>query len=168
MRPFRPDDAFRLSQLLNDKIFAENTCRIPYPYEEHTARVWIATQQEAFLQGDELSLAVALKNGGPLIGATGVMHFNDPVKVPELGFWIGREYWGRGYCTEAAQALLDYVFSAYPVTEIQAHHFVHNAASGRVMRKLGMAYLGRFQRFIEGHLNRDAQIEVYSIRRAAG
>jgi [ribosomal protein S5]-alanine N-acetyltransferase len=60
----------------------------------------------------------------------------------EMGYWIGRPYWGRGYCTEAARELLRYGFENLGLARIFACHFKENEASGRVMRKLGMTREG--------------------------
>ena len=60
----------------------------------------------------------------------------------ELGYWVGKPFWGQGYCTEAAQAVIAYGFQTLGLNRIQAHHFGRNPASGRVMQKLGMRYEG--------------------------
>ncbi|NEP60397.1 MAG: GNAT family N-acetyltransferase, partial [Symploca sp. SIO2G7] len=60
----------------------------------------------------------------------------------ELGYWIGVLYWSKGYCTEAAKAVVQYGFEVIGLHRIQAAHFPHNPASGRVMQKIGMSYEG--------------------------
>ena len=60
----------------------------------------------------------------------------------ELGYWIGVPYWGKGYCTEAGEALLEYGFTELDLNRIHASYFSRNPASGRVMEKLGMTYEG--------------------------
>ena len=66
----------------------------------------------------------------------------------ELGYWIGKPYWSKGYCTEAAGALLDYGFKVLELNRIQARHLVSNPASGRVMQKLGMSYEGTLRQVV--------------------
>ena len=55
-----------------------------------------------------------------------------------MGMWIGVEWWGRGYATEAARAILDHGFESLGLNRIYAHHMVRNPASGRVLEKIGM------------------------------
>ena len=62
----------------------------------------------------------------------------------DLGYWIGFEYWGNGYCTEAAQAVIDFGISELKYHKIQAHHMKSNPASGCVMKKCGMSHEGTF------------------------
>ena len=58
----------------------------------------------------------------------------------ELGYWIGEEYWNRGYATEAARKLIDHAFSDLDVDEIYASYRYENKQSGRVLEKLGFKY----------------------------
>ena len=55
-----------------------------------------------------------------------------------MGYWVGKQYWNQGFCTEAASALLAYGFEELDLNRICATHLVRNPASGRVMEKLGM------------------------------
>jgi RimJ/RimL family protein N-acetyltransferase len=70
------------------------------------------------------------------------IEINRPHDAGELGYWIGKPYWNQGYCTEAAKAVLRYVFSALELNRVGAIHFTRNPASGRVMQKIGMRYEG--------------------------
>jgi RimJ/RimL family protein N-acetyltransferase len=63
----------------------------------------------------------------------------------ELGYWIGVAHWNRGYCTEAAKAVLEYGFNSLRYHKISARHFVDNLSSGRVMEKVGMRREGLLQ-----------------------
>ena len=60
----------------------------------------------------------------------------------ELGYWIGKPYWNRGYATEAAKAVVAYSFEVLKLNRIYAYHFTRNPASGRVLEKIGMRYEG--------------------------
>jgi RimJ/RimL family protein N-acetyltransferase len=60
----------------------------------------------------------------------------------ELGYWIGRPFWGRGYATEAARAMLDFGFGSMGLNRIFAHHMRDNPASGRVLANIGMTREG--------------------------
>ena len=100
-----------------------------------------------------LALAVC-SSGGPLVGAIS-LHVAREHRHGELGYWIGEDAWGKGYATEAAQAVTAYAFRDLGLHRIQGRHFTRNPASGRVLEKIGMqregihrdAYLrwGRFE-----------------------
>jgi RimJ/RimL family protein N-acetyltransferase len=62
--------------------------------------------------------------------------------IGELGYWIGVPYWGRGYATEAAGAVVRYGFDTLALTRIAARAFCRNPASSRVLRKIGMSHEG--------------------------
>jgi len=66
----------------------------------------------------------------------------------ELGYWVGVPYWGNGYATEAARAVVKYGFGTLGLHRIFASHFANNPASARVLRKIGMRYEGR----LRGHV----------------
>jgi RimJ/RimL family protein N-acetyltransferase len=76
--------------------------------------------------------------GTRLVGSVGLSRDGDKV---ELGYWIGRPYWGQGYATEAARALLS-LAKVLGHRRLVAGHFVDNPASGRVLRKLGFCPTG--------------------------
>jgi RimJ/RimL family protein N-acetyltransferase len=61
----------------------------------------------------------------------------------ELGYWIGVPYWGKGYATEAARALVQYGFETLQLHRIFASHFANNSVSAKVLRKIGMRHEGR-------------------------
>src|SRR5262249_53345409 len=56
----------------------------------------------------------------------------------EMGFWVGVEFWGKAYATEASAATLRFGFEQLNLNRIHAHHMVRNPASGRVLEKIGM------------------------------
>ena len=66
------------------------------------------------------------------------MNLNALDNNGELGYWIGKPYWGRGYCTEAAREMVRYGFEILGLHRIHSNHFGSSPASGRVMQKIGM------------------------------
>ncbi len=140
LRPFRLADAPEVQRLAGARQVAEMTLNIPHPYPDGAAEEWISSHRMRFEQGASLTLAVTLQGKGTLLGAVALM-VADAHRA-ELGYWIGTPYWGQGYCTEAARALVDYGFRVMGLHRIVATHFTRNPASGRVMQKLGMRYEG--------------------------
>ncbi len=141
LRPFTLADAPVVQLLAGDRDIASNTLNIPHPYEDGLAEEWISTHQEKFEQGELVNFAIVLRNDDGLIGAIGLV-INQQHENAELGYWIGKPYWGNGYCTEAAQAILHYGFTVLGLNRIYASHMSRNRASGRVMEKIGMKYEG--------------------------
>ncbi|MEJ7812744.1 MAG: GNAT family N-acetyltransferase [Gemmatimonadaceae bacterium] len=144
LRPFVADDAPAVQRLAGDRDIASTTLNIPHPYEDGMAEAWIATHEDAFARSEGLTLAVTSRDDGALIGAVGIA-INLRSSRAELGYWIGKPYWGRGYCTEAAAALVAYAFDVLDLNRVHATHLTWNPASGRVMRKIGMTYEGRLR-----------------------
>jgi RimJ/RimL family protein N-acetyltransferase len=142
LRPFAPDDAPAVERLAGAFEVADGTLTIPHPYPEGAAAAWIATLAPAWAAGSLLTLAIA-HAGAPHepLGAVG-LHIRPEHARAELGYWIGLPFWGRGYATEAARALMDHGFATLGLDRIEASHFTRNPASGRVMQKLGMRLEG--------------------------
>lgn len=139
LRPFVLADAAQIHALASDYDIARFTSNIPHPYEEGYAERWIATHAHQFYTNQHVTLAVTDPANGTILGTVSLgTHRTN--KRAELGYWVGVPYWGNGYCTEAAQALMHYGFEVLDLHKIVARHFVSNPASGRVMQKMGMQH----------------------------
>lgn len=148
LRPFALSDAPRVQLLAGDRAVAATTKNIPHPYEDGMAKTWISLHQERFDKGEDVVFAIVLKAGGELIGAIGlVLKLNQ--ENAELGYWIGKPFWGQGYCTEAGRGVLKYAFTELRLHRVHAHHFSNNPASGRVMQKLGMRHEGCLRQHVK-------------------
>jgi RimJ/RimL family protein N-acetyltransferase len=137
LRPSWPEDAAELHAAIADEGIVRNLARAPWPYTVEEA-VRFAT-----LQHDEKYPAFLLMlrtDGAPrLIGACGLGEHNGEA---ELGYWIARPYWGLGFASEAARAVLG-IAKAIGHQKLVAGHFTDNPASGRVLRKLGFQPTGK-------------------------
>ncbi|HUR83301.1 MAG TPA: GNAT family N-acetyltransferase, partial [Thermoanaerobaculia bacterium] len=132
LRPFTLDDAPSLQRLAGAYEVALNTLLIPHPYPDGAAEQWISRHAEDFEQNRIHHFAV---DDGELAGAMGlVMKGNG---IAEIGYWIGVPFWGRGYATEAAAAVLRYGFEECGLHRIFAGHFSRNPASGKVLARIG-------------------------------
>lgn len=127
-------DAPAMVRLLADRRIAINTARIPHPYGIDDAEQFIASVNR--LDG-EATFMITL-DAAP-IGVCGV----EPREGgPEIGYWIGVSYWGQGYGTEAARALIDHAFGELQHETLQAGARVSNPASRRVLEKCGFQWTG--------------------------
>src|SRR5258708_17979321 len=106
LRAPRARDAKAIASLINDRRIAVNTARIPHPYALADAHAFLA---QANRNPGEPSFSVVLADG-TIIGGCGIHMLST--REPELGYWIGGPYWGRGYATEAARAVLPHGFRA--------------------------------------------------------
>jgi RimJ/RimL family protein N-acetyltransferase len=132
-----PDDAPELQRLAGAREVADTTLAIPHPYELDHAIAWIEQQRKEVERGRAISFAVRLP-GRTLIGSAGLRDIDREHQQAELGFWIGREWWGNGYAREAATAVVRFGFEALALNRIYAHHMVRNPAAGRVLEASGM------------------------------
>jgi RimJ/RimL family protein N-acetyltransferase/catechol 2,3-dioxygenase-like lactoylglutathione lyase family enzyme len=144
LRPFTLADAAAVTRLAGDAAIARTTATIPQPYPEGAAVQWIASHAEAWHDGTGMELAVVERATDELVGAIG-LGIAARHRRAELGYWIGRPYWGRGYCTEAAIAILAFGFDDLGLNKVTSRHMTTNPASGRVMQKAGMRYEGRLR-----------------------
>ena len=137
----RASDAVAVQKFAGELQVAEMTSNIPHPYPKRGAEAFILTTREANTEGRTLRLAITGKRQpNALIGMIGL----EPRErcEPELGYWLGRPFWGQGYATEAAQALIDAVFTYGGTTVVEAGARVINPASRRVLEKSGFQYAG--------------------------
>lgn len=139
LRPFAIADAEQVRVLANDYEIYRTTSNIPHPYEAGVAEPWIATHTYHFYTRQSVTLAITQTQNSAVMGAIS-LHIHHPNKRAELGYWLGVPFWGNGYCTEAASAIIRYGFEVLDLHKIMARHMFHNAASGRVMQKVGMQY----------------------------
>ncbi|HEY9636577.1 MAG TPA: GNAT family N-acetyltransferase [Coleofasciculaceae cyanobacterium] len=166
LRPFTFADAPDVQRLAGAHEIAATTLMIPHPYEDGMAEEWIKTHPAAFEEGTGVNFAIALRESGELCGAIG-LGIDAENNNAELGYWIGKPYWGKGYCTEAARAVVEYGFEVIGLHRIQATHFSHNPASGRVMQKIGMSYEG-CRRQHTWKWEKFEDIELYGILKSDG
>jgi RimJ/RimL family protein N-acetyltransferase len=133
LRAPRLEDAKAVVTLAGDRRVAENTARIPHPYRVADAGEWISS-----VQADTGTFLITL-DGAP-IGACGIDFRDGP--TPELGYWLGAPFWGKGYATEAARAMIDHAFETLGHEALQAGARVSNPASRRVLEKCGFQWTG--------------------------
>jgi len=134
LRAPRREDVKAIAGLANDRRVAMNTARIPHPYRLADAEQFIGAVNR---RDGEACFVIML--GENLIGACGIDPRDD---APELGYWLGVRYWGRGYTTEAVRAVVDYAFGDLQHASLQAGARVTNPASRRVLEKCAFQWTG--------------------------
>lgn len=137
LRKFILADAPAVQALAGDPAIADTTLNVPHPYPDGAAEQWIASHESQFQQGTAAIYAIITLTDQALVGSIGV-GIHSVHRRGQIGYWIGRPYWNRGYCTEALRLLLGDCFSRLNLHRVYASHFARNPASGRVMQKVGM------------------------------
>jgi RimJ/RimL family protein N-acetyltransferase len=131
-------DAQPMAQLAGDLNVAGQTCALPHPFTEDDAAR--AVDRAMRLDWDrEAKFALEHRNFG-LVGMLGLRPADHG--RTELGLWIGRPFWNRGYATEAVRAALTWVKRDWRKRLVVAGHFADNPASGQVFCKAGFLYTG--------------------------
>jgi RimJ/RimL family protein N-acetyltransferase len=147
LRPFQLSDAAEVQRLVNVREVADMTDSIPYPYEDGMAEAWISTHEKTWEQKTSIAYAVCTQPDGKLVGCIGLNIVEKNYRA-SLGYWMGVDYWGNGYCTEACKAVLEFAFATLHLNRIEAFHVVHNPASGAVMKKIGMSLEGTHRQYV--------------------
>ena len=141
IRKWRPSDAAELAKVLSDKEILDNLRDgLPYPYTEQDGAAFIS----AMLAADEReTFAFAVTVQDKAVGSIGVFRQgNVHRRTADLGYYIAKEYRGKGMMTEAVRQICTYVFDNSDILRIYAEPFSYNAASCRVLEKAGFQYEG--------------------------
>ena len=161
LRSFTLADVADVQRLAGNFNVAKMTINVPHPYEDGMAEQWISTHADGWNSRTRITHAITDKQSGQLLGCISL--FNITEGQCKLGYWLGESEWGKGYCTEAAIAIIQFAFEHLQLDKVAAVHLTVNPASGRVMEKAGMQHVGVIQ-----DANRDGetcQLECYEIRR---
>ncbi len=128
-------DVKAIARLANDRRIAENTRRLPHPYSQDHAvefvRATAAHRREAVF---------LIEHHGEPIGVVGLD--SSDREAPELGYWLGVDFWDRGFGTEAARAAIDFFFEELDNDRLYAGARVTNPASRNILEKCGFQWCG--------------------------
>ncbi len=102
---------------------------------------------EGYQKLDNYQWGIVVKASGELIGSIGVVHMDETNEACEIGYCIGRKYWGQGITSEALKAVIQFLFDQVEPERIYAFYHADNPGSGRVMEKAGMEYEGRLRHY---------------------
>ena len=163
IRPFKDSDYQRVYECCNDYEIVKMTLAMPWPYTEDNAKSWIQMTIDNAKVGKSYEYAICWKvDPDNVIGCVALICGKGDAKRGELGYWVDKKLWGNGIATEATKALIDYGFENLGMRSIFARHYDINPASGKVMAKCGMKYVGKMRqhemRFGEYH-----DVEYYDI-----
>ena len=136
LRPAFPEDSRAVYDGICDAGVVSMLSRAPWPYRMQDAEAFcardVAAKEPRFL------LTLPDQPGAPVVGCVGLHEDEDGT---EIGYWIARDHWGRGYASEAGRAVIE-IARAVGHRRMVAGHYVDNPASGRVLRKIGFRETG--------------------------
>ena len=142
LRPLTVDDANDVFEWVGDPIVNRY---MPYSLYQNVEQVkaWIQS-----IKPEDHEFGFELKSTGKVIGA-GSVHLDPERNAYELGYNLNRAYWGAGYATEAAKAMIQWAHEVIGVHDFVANHANANVASGRVILKCGFEFerYGQYSRF---------------------
>jgi len=167
LRPLTLADAPRLARLANHAEIARKLATMPHPYDEKDALDFIARVRIA--PSGAACFAVVLKADDNLIGTCGYGPAHDrPGDAPpetDFGYWLGLDYWGKGYATEAGKAVLAHAFERAGVDVLTTDYQIGNQPSASVLAKLGFQVIGPRRRHSLGS-GADVETMQVELRRA--
>jgi [ribosomal protein S5]-alanine N-acetyltransferase len=132
------NDVPEVTRLAGDRAIADTTISIPHPMTEEQARAWVLARASFPPDASQRAFAITRSDDGRLVGAISLRDINHEHAKAELGFWIGVEFWGHGYATEAVRRVVQFGFATLPLNRIYAHHMVRNPASAHVLDRAGL------------------------------
>ncbi len=140
-RPTYEDRDDFVLQINSTEDFSKNLFNITYPYSKENYEQWLPICDEGIEKGTSYRFAIRENEIGKLIGLIG-LHIDKTHQKAELGYWLGKDFWGNGYLTETVNAVLKFGFEELSLNKIYATHFLYNPASEKVMQKSGMRLEG--------------------------
>ena len=137
LRPGWAEDAPALAKAIADETIVRNLANAPWPYGLAEAEAFLSAPKDPVLPN---LLLFARTDAAPvLVGSCGLIR--KPSGAVELGYWIARDHWGRGYATEAGRQMIE-IARTIGLRRLDASYFSDNPASGRVLEKLGFTPTG--------------------------
>lgn len=146
LRPLKPEDAPALHRLVNDWEVVRMLSQLPFPYPRALTDEWIASTAAQMAAGSAYHLAITGEENGEemLIGCVGLRLDGAP-HVADLGYWVGRRFWGHGVATEAAARAARWALANLDIALLRAKVSVDNPASAAVLRRIGFRQTGAGQ-----------------------
>jgi RimJ/RimL family protein N-acetyltransferase len=161
LRALVEEDATEMARYLNDREVADGLTYSPYPYTLDTAKTWLKDVAFAAQQGQSLYWAITHRESRAFMGTIGFSLCRMHDKA-EMHYWLGRSYWNHGYMTEAAKALIPFIFAQEHIHRLEVNHFTRNVASERVIEKCGFIFEGELRAYVK-RFGRYENVRFYSL-----
>jgi len=140
LRPIRQGDGPALTRLINDKTIARNLLTVPYPYTNKDTQEWLAKVRGNRRKKAPTWINFAIEIDGDFAGDISISKITE--FKAEIGYWLGRPYWGKGIMTSVVKEISKFAFQEIGLTRLYAYVFTYNKGSRRVLEKAGFKYEG--------------------------
>lgn len=161
LRPVKKSDAESICQYAKDEEISRFTF-IPHPYTLKDAQDFIKLTQSARRKQSQYHFGMEDKESGRIIGMIGLNEVNHYHQRAELGYWLGRPFWGQEITAEAIRLMLRFCFGDLNLNRVTAFVFPDNNASRRVLEKVGFKCEGLLRQHLKQN-NRMRDSYLYSI-----
>lgn len=151
LRPFEDKDVNDFFKLMSDPEVINQTTALELLHTKKEVEDLIGKIKQTYAADFKrgwMVIGIVEKQSNTLIGYCGFFSYTPTFARAELGYALAKEYWGKGYITEATRALLDFGFNVMKLNRIEATVFPENPGSIRVLEKLGMEYEGILRQHI--------------------
>jgi RimJ/RimL family protein N-acetyltransferase len=145
LRKLKKSDAPAIYQNANDKLIAKYT-ELPHPYKLDDAYGFIRATHQKLNKKKAFELGIELKETKEIIGMISLMKVDYDNKNAEIGYWLGKKYWGRKIMKEAIKLFLNFGFNKVKLTRIYAKVMHPNISSAKLLEKSGFQYEGRMRK----------------------
>jgi [ribosomal protein S5]-alanine N-acetyltransferase len=152
LRDFQAEDWTAVHMYAADPDVVQYMDWGPNSEDETKKFIDLAIKSSQFKPRMDFELAIIDSDTNELIGGAGIHIANAQHRAGWMGYCLNKKYWGKGFATEAATALLSFGFTQLGLHRIYAAVFPGNTASANVLKKIGMCHEGRFRdhRFVRG------------------
>ena len=150
LRPYRKGDEPSLIKNINHKSVSRYLKRVPYPYTKKDAAAWLRRLRT--YTKTKTAVPFAIDINGKVIGGIGLENIEG--HKAEIGYWLGKKYWGKGIMTEAVKLITNFAFKRLKLKRVYGTIFSPNKASARVLEKNGYKLEG----ILRKHYHKDGKI----------
>lgn len=137
LRGLRLSDVNDLYTTIRGKDVVRWTVTIPWPYKKKHAVSFVRKSRRKIQRKTDYHLGIVLRKTNRAIGVIALQEVNGHSKSAEMGYWLGKKYWNKGYMTEAAKLMLAFGFEELKLHRISLKLFEKNIGSKRVAEKAG-------------------------------
>lgn len=144
LRPLKNSDAQSVTDNINNINVSKWLLVVPHPYSIKDARTWIKGNQKKWSAEPitDYVFGIDLKSEHIIVGAIGIHHVDKFQSCGEVGYWLGENYHGNGYGSEALKAVVDFAFNRLKLRRLEAGVFDGNSSSGSLLEKIGFRHEG--------------------------
>ena len=165
LRPYRPDDAAALWEAVQESRdhLAPWMPWVDEYQEPDDAREFVVRARARWQLREDLSVAIVEREGGRLLGGSGLHRMNWPLHTFEIGYWLRRSAEGRGYVSETVQLLTRLAFDTLDANRVEIRMDTRNERSRRVAERLGFVLEGTLRRAAADVDGRPTSVHVFAL-----